>query len=106
MVFIGMIFQFDSAQGTGLIMLSNGETKEFSTHDWVDGSNQPKIGLEILYEDSDNLIKIKVPSEEEKSRIKNKSSAEKKNVEEVNIQKAEGNKETVLLATLDEYSHN
>jgi len=103
MVFIGMIFQFNSAQGTGLIMLSNGETKEFSTDDWIDDSNLPKIGLEILYEDSDKLIKIKVPSEEEKSRIKNKSSADKKNVEEVNIDKAEVNEETVSFSTFDEY---
>jgi hypothetical protein len=70
MVFIGMIFQFNSDQGTGLIMLSDGEKKEFSTDEWVDESNLPKVGLQILYEISDNQVKIKVPSEEEKDRLR------------------------------------
>jgi hypothetical protein len=35
----------------------------------------PSVGLEILYESSDNLTKIKVPSEEEKNAIKNKTAA-------------------------------
>lgn len=69
MVFTGMIFQFDSAQGTGLIMLSDGETKEFSTDDWVDASNTPAIGLKVSYESSDELIKIKVPGAEEKTEV-------------------------------------
>ena len=70
MVSIGMIFQFNSVEGTGLIMLSDGEKKEFSTNEWVDESNMPSIGLEILYDSSDNIIKIKVPSEEEKDEIR------------------------------------
>jgi len=66
---IGMIFQFNTDAGTGLIMLSDGEQKEFSTNDWVDESNMPAVGLQILYEDNDNLIKIKIPSEEEKNEF-------------------------------------
>ena len=68
MVFTGMIFQFNSDEGTGLIMLSDGETKEFSTDDWVDESNVPAVGLKISYESSDDLIKIKVPSVEDKNK--------------------------------------
>lgn len=67
MVFTGMIFQFDSAQGTGLIMLSDGEKKEFSTDEWVDESNMPAVGLKISYESSDHTIKIKAASEEDKN---------------------------------------
>lgn len=62
-----MIYQFNSDEGTGLIMLSDGETKEFSAVDWVDESNVPAVGLKISYENSDDLIKIKVPSVEEKN---------------------------------------
>lgn len=76
----GMIFQFNSEQGTGLIMFSDGEQKEFSTDEWVDESNMPSVGLKILYEDSDDLIKIKVLSEED---IKKISSAKKPKEEEL-----------------------
>lgn len=38
-----------------------------------DESNMPSVGLEVLYESSNTLIKIKVPSEEEKHTLKNKT---------------------------------
>ena len=69
MVSIGMIFQFNNDEGTGLIMLTNGDTKEFATRDWVDESNDPAVGLKISYEDNGYLRKIKVPSEEEINNI-------------------------------------
>ena len=47
MVSIGMIFQFNSDEGSGLIMLSDGATKEFTTRDWTDESNAPAVGLKI-----------------------------------------------------------
>jgi hypothetical protein len=65
MVLSGMIFQFDSDQGIGLIMLSDGETKEFSTREWVDASHLPKVGLKISYDTSEHFKKIKCFSEEE-----------------------------------------
>ena len=102
MVSIGMIFQFNNTQGTGLIMLSDGEKKEFSTDDWVDASNLPKIGLEIVYEINDNRIKIKVPSEEEKNALKNKTLPGKKTVkEESDIGKKED--DITGLTSLEEY---
>ena len=78
MVFTGMIFQFNSDEGTGLIMLSDGETKKFSTDDWVDGSSMPAVGLKISYESSDGRTKIKVPSVEDNNKIlpKEKTSKE------------------------------
>ncbi len=63
MVFTGMIFQFDSTQGTGLIMLSDGEKKEFSTNEWADESTMPAVGLKISYEINGPLVKIKTASE-------------------------------------------
>lgn len=75
-----MIYQFDSTQGSGLIMLSDGEKREFSSNDWVDASNMPAVGLKVSYESSDGLIKIKVASEEDKKKAlsdeKHKSSKE------------------------------
>ena len=64
MISTGMIFQFNSDQGMGLIMLSDGETKEFGTHFWIDTENEPAVGQKISYEDNYGIIKIKVLSEE------------------------------------------
>lgn len=79
MVSIGMIFQFNRDEGTGLIMLSDGAQKEFSVNEWTDGSTTPSVGLQIVYEISDNTVKIKVPSEEEKNELQpaRKSKQEK-----------------------------
>jgi len=78
MVYTGMIFQFNDAQGSGLIMLSDGETKAFSLNEWVDSLNEPKVGLKISYEVVDNVIKIKVPNESEE----NDASSTKKTIQE------------------------
>lgn len=77
MVMIGMIFQFNTEQGTGLIMLSDGEQKTFSTNEWTDKTNSPSVGLEILYQDNDNHIEIKVASEEEKNEIRSTKKPKK-----------------------------
>lgn len=70
MIMIGMIFQFNADEGTGLIMLSDGQKKDFNTNDWVDEINMPSIGLQILYESNDDIVKVKVPSPEEKNELK------------------------------------
>ncbi len=62
----GMIFQFNSDDGKGLLMLSDGETKEFDISQWVEKSNMPSVGLKISYDDSDEKITIKAYNEEEK----------------------------------------
>ncbi len=77
MVSIGMIFQFNNDQGAGLIMLSDGQKKEFTLKDWIDETNTPRVGLEIVYDSSDALIKIRVPSEAEKDALKLKKKPKK-----------------------------
>ncbi|UCN01505.1 hypothetical protein LCX93_06190 [Sulfurimonas sp. SWIR-19] len=55
----GMIFQFNSDNGKGLLMLSDGETKEFDTSQWVEKSNRPFVGLKISYDESGGKISVK-----------------------------------------------
>jgi len=69
MVSIGMIFQFNTTEGAGLIMLSNGETKEFNIQEWTDTDNEAAIGLEVLYESDTQGTKIKVPTVQEKAEV-------------------------------------
>lgn len=60
-----MIYQFYSEQGTGLIMLSDGEKKEFSITDWVDNDNAPGVAQKIAYIESHNRIEIRKATEED-----------------------------------------
>ena len=80
MVYIGMIFQFDSTQGSGLIMLSDGEKKDFTTNEWVDAVNAPAIGQKVSYESNGYFAQIKVASEADE--IKAKSEEETKSSKE------------------------
>ena len=68
MIFIGMIYQYDSEEGTGLLMLSDGEKKEFNISQWVDSINEPKIAQKISYEIVANRAEIKAASEEDIAR--------------------------------------
>jgi len=65
MISVGVIFQYDSSEGRGQIMLSNGEKKEFSTAEWADNENEPKIAQRIAYENINHRIKIRVAREED-----------------------------------------
>lgn len=65
MISTGMIYQYDSTEGTGLIMLTDGQTKEFSTSDWKDTLNTPSVGQRVSYESDTNGIYIKVANEED-----------------------------------------
>ncbi len=89
MIFIGMIFQYNSEQGTGLIMLSDGEQKEFSQTQWADSSNSPAVGQKIAYETNATSVKIRVASQED---ITSASAVQEE-------ESASDNKET----TLEEY---
>lgn len=64
MIFTGMIFQYNSDQGVGLIMLSDGEKKDFTIAQWIDKSNAPAVGLKISYDDG-YIKKVKLFTEEE-----------------------------------------
>lgn len=69
MLFTGMIIQFNTDQDTGLIMLSDGQTKEFKMSEWVDKENVPKVGLSISYEETESFKKVQILNEEEREDI-------------------------------------
>jgi len=60
----GMIFQFNSDDGRGLIMLSDGETKEFSINQWIDTNKSPTVGLKIFYDMKTNKVSSEMHKEE------------------------------------------
>ena len=68
MIYLGMIFQYDEATSTGLIMLNDGEQGKFSSFDWIDTENIPSVGQKISYENSNGRIKIRVATQEDKDR--------------------------------------
>jgi len=65
MVYIGMIFQYNTDNGTGLIMLSDGAQKTFTSDDWIDSTNTPTVGQKIAYIDNANDIQVRVASEDD-----------------------------------------
>lgn len=65
MIYIGMIFQYDGTQGKGLIMLTDGEKKEFTTDEWIDSENMPAVGQKISYKSSSSKVKIRVATQED-----------------------------------------
>ena len=97
MIFIGMIYQYDSEQGTGLLMLSDGEKKEFTINEWVDSVTQPKMAQKISYELVANRVCIKAATEEDIAR----ASAEKE--EEVSVEEESASSESMhQFANLDD----
>ncbi len=63
MLYIGMVFQYNEAEGTGWIMLSDGEKKAFSRADWIDQDHEPKVGQKISCEAGQEHIQVKVATE-------------------------------------------
>jgi len=64
MIYSGMIFQFNEAEGSGLIMSSSGESSPFSKHNWVENESEPVVGLKVCFEKQGELINIRLFSEE------------------------------------------
>ncbi len=91
MVSTGMIFQYNNAEGKGLLMLSDGEKKEFSVHEWTDKLNALKVGLRILYENDNGLIKIKMATHTDKVLPKKKKC------------EVELSKKDLVFSSLEEY---
>jgi len=54
----GMIYQYNNDEGKGLIMLTNGETKEFQKAHWKDEAYVPSVGLKITYEINNDEVYI------------------------------------------------
>lgn len=65
MIYIGMIFQYDQNSGSGLIMLSDGEKKEFSAAEWIDTQNTPAVAQKIAYVISGSNVQVRVATEED-----------------------------------------
>ncbi len=72
MILTGMIFQYNSEQGLGLLMLSDGQQKEFSIEEWTDVGNSPAVGQKIAYITNADEFEIRVATEEDihKSSLK------------------------------------
>ncbi|MDF1876754.1 hypothetical protein JHD47_02870 [Sulfurimonas sp. SAG-AH-194-L11] len=81
MVYIGMIYQYNEDDASGLIMLTDGKNKTFTSSEWVDKVNRPSVGQKIVYEDNKDGVSIRLACEED---IKNSSTTQKetKSVEE------------------------
>ncbi len=93
MISIGMIFQYNEDLSSGLIMLTDGEQRDFNIRNWVDTENSPKVGLKISYEENPAQIKIRAVTKEDEERAL--LNDEEQEEEEVDISK--------LYSTVDEY---
>ena len=65
MVSVGMIFQYDSEQGIGQIMFADGDKREFSSENWIDNANLPRVGQKVFYDNSNGQAEVKMASEED-----------------------------------------
>ncbi|MDF1880733.1 hypothetical protein JHD50_05340 [Sulfurimonas sp. MAG313] len=98
MLYTGMIFQFNEEEGSGLIMLADGQKKEFSTKDWIDTSTQASVGQKIAYIESSGGIQIKVLTKEDE--LLSKENAHEKETTK-DSSKQEPEKE--VFESVDEY---
>ncbi len=81
MIYIGMIFQYNTDNGTGLIMLSDGAQKTFTSDDWTDSENTPCVGQKIAYIENENAIQVRVACEADMNN-KPEDKKEPKSVDE------------------------
>ncbi len=72
----GMIFQFNSDDGKGLIMLTDGQTKEFTVSQWADENNMPSVGLKISYDEDAQGAKVKKYDESKEQPVSPSTSIE------------------------------
>lgn len=63
MIATGMIYRYDETGGEGVLMLSDGEKKEFSYAQWKDENNEPAIGQKIAYLSDDVSISIRLATD-------------------------------------------
>lgn len=103
MTFRGMIFQYNSEMETGLIMLADGEKKNFSIHNWSDEATSPKIGLEVLYNASTDPVTIKALSAQEKTKFVEEEKKAKAAPADPTISKEAAKEPTPIFDTMQEY---
>lgn len=65
MVYIGMIFQCDSEQKSGVIMYSDGKQEVFNSTHWLDTEVLPKVGQKVSFEYTHSSIQIKPVNQDE-----------------------------------------
>lgn len=94
MVYVGMIFQYDSTQEMGSIMYSDGVMREFNASNWIDTLNVPTVGQKVSCENTPNRMKVKLANQDEDITI---------SPEELIINENESLTISEELSTLDEY---
>ena len=80
MILIGMIFQLDKSNARGMIMFTDGQTREFSLENWVDTQNEPKVGQKISYVDKAGHIEIQVAAQEDELLAKEAQKESAQNI--------------------------
>lgn len=76
MILIGLLYQFDGDQGTGALMVGDGEKKEFRIEEWVDSINTPAVGQKIAYEHNGYRAQIRVATEDDIKRAQTEKENE------------------------------
>ena len=74
MILIGLLYQYDSEQGTGALMVGDGEKREFHIEEWVDSTHQPSVGQKISYEHNGYRAQIRVATQEDIERAESENS--------------------------------
>jgi len=101
MIFIGMIYRYDDTQGTGDLMLADGEKREFSSTNWEDSENTPSVGQRISYIVEENHLTIRVATEEDISNATDPNVQPVPQIQENVSQEEESS--TPSFTSLDEY---
>ena len=70
MNYTGMIYQYDQESGNGLVMIGDGESKEFSKSEWMETETEPSVGQRISYELVNSQIQIKLATQESEDKAK------------------------------------
>jgi len=90
-----MIFQFNSAEGNGLIMSVDGASHEFSQKHWIDTEHAPSVGLKVSFEKNDTTFNIKVLNENENITSKQEEAETEDKAEE-----------EIQFSSVDEYTQH
>ncbi|HFS85430.1 MAG TPA: hypothetical protein ENK72_02300 [Epsilonproteobacteria bacterium] len=100
MQMMGMVSRYFSESGTGSLVLSDGEIREFTREQWTDTEWEPGIGQKVLYTSDQNGTQLRTITEEEVEALKNMPSEEEPEVakpaEEVSAEPAFSSSEEAI----------
>lgn len=68
MTFKGTVLKYDSASESGVIMLSNGKQKKFTSQDWIDTLTKPMVHQKVSFENDESPMQIKSIAQENTSQ--------------------------------------